>query len=211
LLEEAEKVLSTVISRKCESIYDHQNQIKGTAYHFNCYGFVDYLLERVSPPARIVLHQRMCEMAPKVPPSWDGIPCPFNLFAIFQSLRKQPTELWSSVDFLDIKSGDILTYQPPNYTPPKEPDFSKPPPMHVVIIQKVWHKESDWVHLQVIDSTRKPHNSSDSRFPDNSGIGCSELFIRFQPSDKIYEIRWHQDAGWCEKAISVGRLNLENQ
>ncbi len=144
-------------------------------------------------------------MSSRVPMSSDGLPCPFNLFAIFQTLNERSDELWIPIPILEIQPGDILVYQPKNYRPPTTPDLSKPTGTHAVIVKTIINLKHQ-LQLKIIDCTRKPHNMSDTRYPDNSGIGTSDLFISYGASQNTYWISWNAEKRGIQKELFAGRL-----
>jgi len=210
LLEEAEVMLKNVASGRYKSFYDHKNNFDGIEYRFNCYGFIDYLLATVSPQAKSTLKERMHTMkSDALPLSEDGIPCPFNLFAIFHSLKNHPDETWSTVELKDIKPGDILVYQPPKYNPMEKANYSKPTGTHVMVIQKVIDHDNQSVlqHLGVIHFS-KTHQKPQETNSENTGLGMCDLLIRKTSSTTTYQVRWAHEETWYKKVLAVGRLTL---
>lgn|GEM_PF-3353272 len=208
LLAHAEDVLGKVAAGHYESSYSHNNEISESSYHTHCYGFVNHLIDRVLPEANHALCQRMAEMAHLVPVSSDGIPCPFNLFAIFESLSEKPSEYWTYVPIAEIQPGDIIVCQPRNFQPPKSPNLKRKPGNHAMIVQSVIMAEAEFQHLRIIDCTREPHSQADTRYPTSSGVGASDLYLTYHPVKNYYKIKWDESGKAQKKELAAGRLKL---
>ncbi len=144
-------------------------------------------------------------MKSRIPKSCDGLPCPFNLFTVFQTLNERPEELWSPIPIPKIQPGDILVYLPINYKPSKIPDLSKPTGTHAMIVKEIVSLKPH-LQLKIIDCTRKPHNLTDTRHPYNSGIGASDIFIIYDNLQNTYRISWHAGKKGLQKELFAGRL-----
>src|SRR6478752_7065166 len=103
LLEKAEDFLSNIVTKKYRATYGHENKAIASQFHFNCYGFVNHLVQEASATAYQSLCQRMEELAPVIPRSCDDQPCPFNLFSIFQSLQERGLTNWAAVSLVDLQ------------------------------------------------------------------------------------------------------------
>ena len=187
------------------STYDHSNTVNDSIYDLNCYGFVNHLIKEQSDAAYNSLLVRMEALHPGIPKSIDGMPCPFNLYAIFQSLYTKPLEHWQPVMLNEIRPGDILVYQPVNYEPTKTPDYTKPSGTHTMIVQEIIRNEN-YLQVNVIDNTKIPRNKSDSRFPDNSGIGARPVFIRTISNSNGHRLGWRKKHLGLQKELIAGRI-----
>jgi len=142
-------------------------------------------------------------LAKAVPPSSDGQPCPFNYAS---ALTHLPLSEWQTVEALsDVLPGDILIYLPHNFLPPKEADFSKKSTgTHVMIVDQILEKIGDTYQFMIIDSTRVPHSKQDTRYPSESGIGRSPVFLT--PHKNIVLLQWSSKGKKYEKEITIGRV-----
>jgi hypothetical protein len=207
LLTSAEEVLEQVSSQRIKSTYSHENKISHEGYHMNCYGFINHLVQQVSPEAYGTLCQRMLTMKEQVPVSTDGMPCPFNMFAIFQSLTRHMDKHWMYVPINELEPGDVLVYQPTKYTPPQTPDLTKRSGTHAMIVSRIVMVAERLRHFQVIDCTRDCHSADDLR-PGGSGIGCSNLYIKHKPDKTYYRLSWEPEKIGQKKELAAARLIL---
>ena len=178
---------------------------KKRTYTFNCYGFVNHCVKNVSPKAYNELtHKMNYTLAPYFPPSVDGQPCPFNLNTIFKLLRLTH---WETIQAIaDIKPGDIISYVPPKYKPPRLPEVDRlNTGTHVMIVDKVVKKTPTATHLMIIDSTRSPHCKLDTRFPKGSGIGKSPVVLKL--NRKYVNVQWTLGKRETPKELVIARLN----
>lgn len=154
------------------------------------------------------------KQSPKIPPSFDKIPCPFHYAAFFNSLDNDPH--WEAVQgFQNLRPGDILCYLPPEYTP--EPISEMPQGrtgMHVGVIEKIKMVGDSTIELDLIDSTRKPHCKEDSRYKEGKGgIGRAPLKIsrKEDTADMPFSLQWGSSQTKWEKKLFFGRVkNFEN-
>ena len=142
-------------------------------------------------------------LAKAIPPSSDGQPCPFNYTS---ALTHLPLSEWKTVEALsDIMPGDILVYLPHSFHPPKDADFSKKSTgTHIMIVDQVLEKIGDTYQFMIIDSTRIPHSKCDTRFPRESGIGRSLVFLT--PYKDITLLQWSLNGRKYKKEITMGRV-----
>jgi len=187
--------------------YSHSNTVFPPS--FNCYGFMKQLLLLTRPEAYKDLTERMYVMQNVVPPSSDGIPCPFNYVKIFQCLPKNPSPHWEQVDNPEkIRPGDIIAYTPVDYIPPKIASFSKKSTgTHLMLVAKVLQATATKAFLVIIDCTRFPHSKHfDGR--KKRGIGTSLVVLHF--GEAFSSVQWHFFGNRHKKEIAIGRLKSLN-
>ncbi len=178
----------------------------------NCYGFAHYLLKFFFLNAYNEIVYYMRKMAPEVPLSIDGIPCPFHYAQAF----KKPLQYWKRVeDIREIRSGDLMVYMPPGYILPKTYDKSRRTTgTHVMFVKSLENIEKDgFLKVDIIDCTRTPHSSEyDSRWKGRGsagGIGRASVFIQPHKESGALEhvfLRWSKRGKVYEKFLFIGRL-----
>ena len=190
---------------------------------FNCYGFIAYCTRSLSEEAYQELIRNMYNLRKIIPLSIDGIPCPFNLSAIF---KQKHLKHWTHIPKLeDVIKGDVIVYLPKNYSPSPFPSSNckKSTGTHVMIVKKVLEKTAkSFFHFSIIDCTRRPHSTTDSRyyrllkfysslkkgrkFLCKGGIGEASVFF-FKQKDGAYKIQWKLgDRNVNLKDVTVGRM-----
>ena len=180
-------------------------------FKMNCYGFVWEVVCSTHIKAGEELKTKMQELSDEqgIPVSLDGIPCPFNLAAIF----KQPDlNYWMRIQKLEeIEAGDIMVYLPPNHDPSCPADWEKPTGTHVMLVHAKGKKEGKGMQFFIIDSTRKPHCQEDSRYSLYTGIGKAPLTLIPKDEEKgIYVLQWGSNEKQRVKEVVIGRIVGEN-
>lgn len=210
LLGTAKRIADWCEANGLESDYSHQNRWDVYRVSVNCYGFLQLLLFASSRVAFERLEHFM-RQSPKIPPSFDGIPCPFHYAAIFYN-EKDPH--WEGISRLThLREGDILCYLPPKFTPQTITEMPKAKTgMHVGIIEKIKLARDSSLEIEVIDSTRRPHCKEDTRSEkDKGGIGRAPLRISCKEEaghTRIF-LQWgSSDIKW-EKDLFFGRLKVQ--
>lgn len=211
-------IANKVIQNEISSCYSYDNEIvricskakergRAKCWHFNCYGFISHCIKITSVSSYYELIVQMNALKRTAKPSFDGIPCPYNLAVIFG----QQSELkhWIHVqDVRKAKQGDIIVYLPIDYRPLEAIDVEeRPTGTHALVVARNIGEIADgFFHFSVIDCTRKHHAITDSRFPDKNGIGRNSLFI-FPESEGRCRLRWTSESGnEYKKKVVVGRM-----
>lgn len=214
LLTTARRIVNGCEGNVIHSEYSHANKWSSTSVAVNCYGFLQLLLLECAMIAFDRLNQFMEESRTKIPPSFDGIPCPFHYAAFFNSLDNDPH--WESVQgFRNLRPGDILCYLPPDYTPKPISEMPKARTgMHVGVIEKIKVVLDSSLEIDLIDSTRRPHCKEDSRYEkDKGGVGRAPLKISCKEDkpEMPFFLQWGSSQTVWEKKLFFGRLkNLES-
>lgn len=206
LLSFAQNLLDKKNLGKLDTLYSHKNKATENKLHFNCYGFINYLLSKTHPQAQTELCERMHALESQdIPVSIDGTPCPFHYKEIlaFGNLFH-----WALISvYAEIKPGDLLIYTPRSYQPPLTWNGKKTG-THIMVVKST-QQQGEEHHLRIIDFTGKPHNKTDSRIKSpRSGLGESTLHIRLDEQKKGL-LRWGSDHKWYKKDIVVARI-LDN-
>ena len=153
------------------SDYSHQNRVfkngeYRTTYALNCYGFIAYCIRSFSEEAYQELIHNMYSLRNIVPLSIDGIPCPFNLSAIF---KQKHLKHWTHIPKLEnVIEGDVIVYLPKNYMPSQflNSNCKKATGTHVMVVSKVFERTAlGFFHFSIIDCTRRPHSITETRYP----------------------------------------------
>lgn len=198
-------MLEEVKAGKRKTEYSHLNTELDEGYMYNCYGFIDRCVMTVAPEARQEIVDRMMELRDEVPPSFDGIPCPFNNVSI---LERGELHYWEQVLSLeDIRPGDIVIYLPTSFTPRFSPDErkGKKTGTHMMVIQYALGRQGEEYAFTIINSTQSSHCTQDSRYGKGNGVGSSPLFLK--PIDGMTCIlRWGTREKVYDKRIIVARL-----
>lgn len=205
LLIKANDIATNIACKKLHSKYSHLNTIMDVYYYYNCYGFINHCIQKAVPEAYNELVKGMWSLGETVPVSFDELPCPFNYAAIFQNLDLR---YWERVtEFKEIRPGDIIVYLPLNYTPRTSPgeNSNKRTGTHVMMVQYALGTKGESYAFSIIDCTQKAHCEEDSRYPDESGIGTSSLFIT-PVKENHCVLKWGENDKSYDKNIFVGRL-----
>ena len=191
-------------SGKTLSTYSHDNRASSLEWRFNCYGFISHLLAQQHPKAYDAVVEFMHSNQDRIPISVDQIPCPFHYSAFFTSLTDCKNSYWTAVKGIeDLQSGDLIVYLPQNYTPKEITEIpNKRTGTHIMIVEKVKLQEPNKTTLTIIDCTRFPHCSEDSRI--KGGIGRSPVTIQTQNEKMI--LQWGAREKVWEKDLFFGRL-----
>ena len=185
LLLKARQVFQAIQQGNAVSSYSHENKVE---YHMNCYGFVNYLVQETAPTAFQEMVEAMEKLKHAVPPSFDGMPSPYNYAA---ALKKRRLKHWEVVENLEeVRPGDILIYLPLDFQPQEKYEVGQPvPAIHMMIVESALGKNKAKHHFRVIDCTRLPHNRiDDTRFPKRSGVGKSSVYLTKQ--GETYHLQW---------------------
>ncbi len=209
----AKTILAQCQEGKLASSYSHENVRMNGNLRFNCYGFISYLLQQMSPEAYEAVVQYMYENGDRIPVSIDNTPCPFHYAAFFSSLDHCKNPYWSTFqDFKDLQPGDLLVYLPRDFVPKEISEIpAKRTGTHIMVVEEVKKIKEDWIEVSVIDCTRLRHCPEDSRVKDfKDGVGRSPLTIIKQPSGTFLqwgskERKWKKSL-FFEKTLYFGRL-----
>lgn len=203
-------LLKSIVSR-CQngllvSIYSHENNEIQGRLHFNCYGFIGYLLQKIYPSSYEAVVQFMHANQDRIPTSIDKIPCPFHYAAFFLSLTDHENKYWSTFrDFRAVCPGDLIVYLPRNYTPKEVSKIqTERTGTHLMLVEEILEINQDRIKLMVIDCTRSPHCSEDSRV--KGGIGRAPLTIFNSPQGTT--LQWGSRKKKLEKDLFLGRLKI---
>ena len=218
LFIQVHEIATQVIRQRASSCYSYENKIVevcskaldrgiATCWHFNCYGFINHCIREISDKSYDELVKHMYALRDTVKPSFDGIPCPYNLATIFE--KGSGLEHWRHIQNVEeAEQGDIIVYLPIDYQPLRAAYAEeKPTGTHVVVVAKNKGKTAEgFSHFNVIDCTRKFHSTKDSRFPDRDGIGKTSLFI-FPEAEGKYRLKWKEEGEQeYKKKIVIGRM-----
>lgn len=206
LLQEACQILKKSEEGVIACTYSHQNKIQGNLFSCNCYGFINYIVNKTSPIAYRILLDLMEKMQHRIPLSVDETPCPFNYAYIFQSLSQQKCSHWSLVEKVeDALPGDILIYLPLHYEPPRfRPLEEGSTGTHIMLIEKIERMPNGTIHLSVIDCTKFPHSKrEDSRAKNGGALGRSSVYLS-RDGQTVY-LQWQKGGILIPKQIFIGR------
>lgn len=189
LIESALRVLKSMTHTE----YTHKEHIKGSVYDCDCSEFVGLLLKRTSPEA-------FKELNSKHPLAKD--------FVILLHGNK-PTKHWHNIESIsDLHQGDIIAWlEPPNLKPKNTG--------HVMIVETAPQKVAkNKYKIVVIDSTHKPHGSSDSRAKKQkpatkgNGVGIGPIIIETDSNGnpKAFHISDEADSKAYYTEIAFGRV-----
>lgn len=201
LLIKAQTVFEAVHQGKAVSSYSHENKVE---YHMNCYGFLNHLVQDTAPHAFQEMVDAMEKLKKTVPPSFDGMPCPYNYAA---ALKSKQLKHWEVVDNLEeVRPGDILIYLPPGFEPQEDFDTGQPvPAIHMMVVETVLGKTKEKHHFRVIDCTRIPHNrKDDTRYPKKGGIGKSSVYITKR--EPHFALQWTYTGRILAKEMVFARI-----
>lgn len=191
------------------STYSHKNKdvvLDGKPhYAFNCYGFIDHLLRKTHPSALQEVIDFMEEMRDVIPPSIDGMPCPYNYWAFFEALKIRPSPCWKLIDsFEELESGDVIAYVGPDYVHRVIDTYpSSRTGTHMLIVDKVFGQAKGMWHFSIIDCTRAAHNRvDDSRWKGKHGVGQCSLYLCKEKGETY--VCWHEHKRL--KKVTMARL-----
>ncbi|WP_420421084.1 hypothetical protein [Simkania sp.] len=204
LLLKAQEIFNAVHQGEAVSTYSHENKV---LYHMNCYGFLNHLVQQTAPKAFQEMVEAMEKLKEVVPPSFDGMPCPYNYAA---ALKNKQLRHWEVIDTLeDIQPGDILIYLPVGFEPQDDFDVGQPvPAIHMMVVEAVLGKVKAKHHFRVIDCTRIPHNrKDDTRYPKKGGIGKSSVYL--SKREENYGLQWTYTGRILAKEMVFARITQE--
>jgi len=215
LIEMAEHLIALEKKSIIKSQYSQKNEITKDSegklfFEMNCYGFFSLILELSHKKAAKELIKAMDQMKETVPVSIDGIPCPFNLVAIFQQADTLGLQYWTNGTVGSIERGDVLVYQFPGFKPSHKPRDGRG--THVMLISQVESQDGLTLTLEVIDCTRQPHNRHDSRTSfrkPRPGFGKSTVTL-YQVNGQYTQLKWGDtpNAVVHQKEFTVGKLKF---
>ena len=202
LLLKAQKVFEAIQQGRAASSYSHENKEE---YMMNCYGFLNHLVQQTAPHAFQEMVEAMEKLKHTVPPSFDGMPCPYNYAA---ALKKRQLAHWKVVEKLEeVRPGDILIYLPVGFEPQEEFELGQAvPAIHMMVVEAVLGQVKEKHHFRVIDCTRIPHNRmDDTRFPKRSGVGKSSVYLRKEGD--AYLLQWTYTGRRLAKEMVFTRIS----
>jgi hypothetical protein len=193
LLNEGERELSLMRT----STYQHQTDVDEASGRFNydCSGFLDYALQKVSPLA----YAQLPISKPK-----SRRPLAQDFYNLFSSRTTRSSSHWQHIRKLNnVRAGDIIAWLRPI-------DSDSNNTGHVMLIKaepRLNPQRNDEMLISVIDSTSSPH-AQDSRRKGQTGLGSGTIGILVNKKSEPIAYRWK--GGRSERAeqtsITFGRL-----
>ncbi len=203
-LIQARKILVDVIYGDKKSSYSHDNiiNINTNEYLFDCSGLFRYILDLSNHrPAldevfRYIKEIKSLDIAERIYTKdlfefWDGI-----------ENKTIKSSKWHSVyNHNMVEVGDFMVWVDYNYNASFELSQG-----HIVFINKIIKKTSEFVHIEIIDSTSALH-FNDTRADDGSGIGKGEIYLYFDKANRFTALKYKQkDPSLIKRDIRIARL-----
>jgi hypothetical protein len=179
------------------STYQHRTDVYEASgrFNFDCSGFLDYALQKVSPSAYAQL--------PISRPS-SRRPLAQDFYNLFSRRTTKSSSHWQHIRKLNhVHAGDIVAWLRPI-------DNDSNNTGHVMLVRtepRLNPQRSDEILISVIDSTSSPHDQ-DSRHKGQTGLGSGTIGILVDQNDEAIAYRWRGGKSKREEQTSItfGRL-----
>jgi hypothetical protein len=193
LLSEGERELSLMRT----SFYQHQTDVDEASGRFNydCSGFLDYALQKVSPLA----YAQLPISKPK-----SRRPLAQDFYNLFSSRSTKSSSHWQHIRKLNnVHAGDVVAWLRPI-------DNDSNNTGHVMLVKgepRLNPQRNDEILISVIDSTSSPH-AQDSRRKGQTGLGSGTIGILVNRKSEPIAYRWRGGKSEREEQTSItfGRL-----
>lgn len=223
LLKAAQSLLTKICEGSAYMIYSHDNvfQEQEKILKYNCYGLIDYLIEKCSLNAFNELLDLMKQLDKLgFQESFDpDKPSPENFFHIFRCLHDGCLKslYWTGIkNIANLQPGDLLVYMEVGYCGNalrEKQNYAT----HVMLVSEIVSLCEDRIHLKVIDSAHEAHNNvDDTRHLHKFKNGLGEATLIIQESGKtvecdmntqIYYLSWDKESNRSiERVMFAGRL-----
>jgi hypothetical protein len=176
LLSQAEYILSI----KKESRYQHTTHVNETSgiYDFDCSGFIDYVLQQISPASLAVI---------KYLPNRLNRPRAQDYYYHFAKLGSgdDGNGWYGILRPLDLVPGDLIAWL-------RSPSSDSDDTGHVMMVRSnpiADPNQPNEILVPIIDSTRSPH-ALDSRANGVTGIGTGTISIVMNATEGAVGFRW---------------------
>lgn len=187
IADDAERQLA---ARKSSS-YAHDTKVDEASgrFDYDCSGFVNYTLKEVAPAA-------FTDVA--------AVRARPNAKAYHDFFQGKPTTHWRAVDkATEIQRGDLIAWLEPTDT-----DSTNSGHVVIAVAAPVVNAAKHEVSVEVIDSAKSGHGTTDTRPKGESGLGKGPIILELDAENRPRGFRWspEKNSQLHEVSIAIGRI-----